>query len=491
MNRFFTQQQALLDELLPLNITHTLQVCLLNNQVLQFLLQKSLELPSEIHYYTRLQQHTPSLLYYSLMTFHILLPAKTRFLRLKLKHLYSVYDALAHCIGFLMFDDLAQKAHKLLLLSPLSLDQKQAQLDLLTHASLLKIHKVLSSFIDFFNLDDPSQPFKLQDISQISSSLQLLHSQELLRLNLPLTFTKIRQNYYKPNRWVRSWIPLVLGSIGTYALVSRASLLYKSLTFTLTEFNRTLFEFFKGWILEPCFKIYETVRYRESKLRIMGASTLTSDLNSLERMVLDFAKDAGKLSPDTDISMLSEQIRSGDLTLVLESYEQDMKTPVQSVFTGKLIRPLLIQIQKAKVDAALALSALDSLLRSNELNFSLMALLPVLAITGISIRWLMIRLRSLRGITQRSSVKGIKSSLREIERILNQYPHTSTAITFETRGYLLMQIVYLNRLGMYLRRVHQFAYQQDVKELERLFEDEWTIAQVYKRCIKSLGIRNV
>lgn len=46
---------------------------------------------------------------------------------------------------------------------------------------------------------------------------------------------------------------------------------------------------------------------------------------------------------------LSVQIRKGDLTPVLEIYEQDIKSPLRSALGGTLLRSVFIQIQKAKV----------------------------------------------------------------------------------------------------------------------------------------------
>jgi len=40
-------------------------------------------------------------------------------------------------------------------------------------------------------------------------------------------------------------------------------------------------------------------------------------------------------------------------------------------------------VQKSKVDLEMAMMALDKLLKSNELNFELMAVLPILAIIAI------------------------------------------------------------------------------------------------------------
>lgn len=52
---------------------------------------------------------------------------------------------------------------------------------------------------------------------------------------------------------------------------------------------------------------------------------------------------------DTQLQEISAQIRLGDLTPVLQVYEEDIKSPIKSAVKGTLIRSLLVQIQKAKV----------------------------------------------------------------------------------------------------------------------------------------------
>lgn len=49
------------------------------------------------------------------------------------------------------------------------------------------------------------------------------------------------------------------------------------------------------------------------------------------------------------MTVLSEQIRHGDLTAVMQIYEDDIRSPLKSAFGGTLLRTLLVQVQKAKV----------------------------------------------------------------------------------------------------------------------------------------------
>lgn len=57
---------------------------------------------------------------------------------------------------------------------------------------------------------------------------------------------------------------------------------------------------------------------------------------------------------------------------------------MKNAIRGDLIRTLLIQVQKTKVDVDLAMAALDKLLKSNELNFAFLGKLEV-EFTGLSV----------------------------------------------------------------------------------------------------------
>ena len=65
-------------------------------------------------------------------------------------------------------------------------------------------------------------------------------------------------------------------------------------------------------------------------------------------MALALARDSLKYTP-TELEMLATRVRMGDLTPVMEIYEEDIRTPFRSALTGTLLRNLFIQIQKAKV----------------------------------------------------------------------------------------------------------------------------------------------
>ena len=69
-------------------------------------------------------------------------------------------------------------------------------------------------------------------------------------------------------------------------------------------------------------------------------------------MTLALAQERLHYEP-AQLDALSRQVQHGDLTAVMQMYEQDIKSPLRSAVQGTLLRSLFIQVQKAKVRASL------------------------------------------------------------------------------------------------------------------------------------------
>lgn len=74
-------------------------------------------------------------------------------------------------------------------------------------------------------------------------------------------------------------------------------------------------------------------------------------------MTLALAREKLHYSED-QLALLLKQIRLGDLTPVLQIYEEDIKSPLKSAITGTLLRSVFVQIQKAKVSSNYRSSAI-------------------------------------------------------------------------------------------------------------------------------------
>lgn len=182
-------------------------------------------------------------------------------------------------------------------------------------------------------------------------------------------------NKYQPPKKIESnWMKWTM-SIGLIYVLWKQFTIEDVIRWT-KESKETIKDFIRMWIIKPLEGIYNTVRHKES-LAIIGTESLQGDIDSLERMVVDFAIDMGVQDKDV-LELIKEETSKGRMDIVMESFEKDIKNPIKSLIIGDLIRSLLIQVQKAKVDSELAISALDKLLRANELNFAILAVIPSL-----------------------------------------------------------------------------------------------------------------
>nr|CAG8623420.1 3420_t:CDS:2 [Entrophospora candida] len=136
---------------------------------------------------------------------------------------------------------------------------------------------------------------------------------------------------------------------------------------------------------------------------------------------------------------------------------------------GNLIRTLLIQVQKTKVDLELAMAALDKLLKSNELNFAFLAVGPSLFVVYLLCSW-MERIwwnkNNWVGKLQGTNAQ-MRESLRQAERILVKN-YNSTKLTYTAHGLLLCHVHHLRIYSSYLpsKNSLQTRFLNDLRDLD-------------------------
>lgn len=143
------------------------------------------------------------------------------------------------------------------------------------------------------------------------------------------------------------------------------------------NFVDTIYGFWTNWLVKPVNDMLNILRH-DDELSITSKESLQSDLDSLERMVIDFLADENVTGIDQQ--QIHQSIQNGDLTLLMSKYESEIRSPVKSLVKGSLIRSLLIQIQKTKVDGGIAINGIDKLLKSQQLVFGIVSISPSLFI---------------------------------------------------------------------------------------------------------------
>ncbi|KAH9457838.1 hypothetical protein Pst134EB_010150 [Puccinia striiformis f. sp. tritici] len=273
--------------------------------------------------------------------------------------------------------------------------------------------------------------------------------------------------------------------------------------------KETLKGFISGWVIRPVEDIIQTLRAgQEGTLAIMTKDSLAPELNSLERMVVEFGRDKLKWKED-DLAKLSESVKEGNLTSVLKVWEQEIKAPIRSAITGSLIRVLLIQIQKVKVDLSLAMDGIQSVLRSQSLTFGAIGVAPSMLICFMFGKMFSSLIRQRIGVVGKGTKavrKDVRIAMRRMERTLllitsnpvadQDHPTTKSHSTNPERtvGLLFLDLHllrYFVHSPHFPRRessdaVHQ-EFLADIKDLEN-FQLSWkTKSKLAKRFVKQWG----
>ena len=284
-------------------------------------------------------------------------------------------------------------------------------------------------------------------------------------------YSTMSSDYGKPSRKVRYWLP------GVFLLLSGSTLLRivanrrAEIMQWFQDFGVTVRDFWLNWVIEPSKRLVGTIRHDEqSEIAIMSKDSLKADRESLERMVVDFAvahPENGASYTDPQISEIRIKVKEGDLTPVLKAYEREMQSPIKNAIMGDLIRTLLIQIQKTKVDVEVAIGGIDSLLKSQELLFGFVGIAPGVLISYFVAQWLRNSFGGRRGLEQSKKKGETIRLIRNIDRTLSSATPTQSGIlSYKDHGLLLCEVhVLRQRAALALPGNVQREFVEDINDL--------------------------
>ncbi|KAK4620524.1 Nuclear control of ATPase protein 2 [Fulvia fulva] len=266
-------------------------------------------------------------------------------------------------------------------------------------------------------------------------------------------YTSTSQNFVhqhgKPSRYVRYWLPITAGLLSSTTILRILVNRQTEILQYVQDLGATVVDFWQNWVLEPTRNVIKTIRHDEgSEISIMSKRSLEGDRDSLERMVVDFAVDnpqnatsSGSALTDGEIADIRAKVREGDLTPVLKAYEKDLTSPLKGAVRGNLIRALLIQIQKTKVDVEVAMGGIDSLLKSQELLIGFISLTPGLLVSYFLTTWARQSLSTKHSTRAQRKQGKMLRQLRNIDRILtNATPTEYGELLYRDQGLLLCEV---------------------------------------------------
>ena len=287
-------------------------------------------------------------------------------------------------------------------------------------------------------------------------------------------------DYGKPPRLLRYWLPAGVLLLSSSTLLRIISNRQEDILQWIRDFGSTVRDFWFNWVIEPITKIIGTVRHdSNSEIAIMSRDSLRSDQDSLERMVVEFAVDRPELAnvnssssalTEADILSIREKVREGDVTPVLRAYETGLKKPFQGAVRGDLVRSLLIQVQKTKVDLEVAISGIDALLKSQELVFGFVGLTPGVLVSIGAVRYLRSVLYGRKGLRRGQRTERCVRVLRNIDRIFCdatvELATMNGILSYKHRGLLVCEVHLLRNLsqGLFPGDVEK-EFLEDVDEM--------------------------
>ncbi|KAI1484727.1 ATP synthase regulation protein NCA2 [Biscogniauxia mediterranea] len=306
--------------------------------------------------------------------------------------------------------------------------------------------------------EDPELSIQAEEDETNRPVLVARRLQHLLADSLPGHVTGMDQvvaENGRPSRLVRYWLPAVALLFSSTTILRLLVNKKQELLHWVRDLGATVRDFWFNWVIDPVRKVIATIRHdSNSEIALMSRDSLKADRESLERMVVDFAIDKPTVATgepslsESQVAEIRSKVREGDVTPILRAYEKDLRTPFSGAVRGDLVRTLLIQVQKTKVDIEIAMSGIDALLRSQELVFGFVGLTPGILVSVGVFQYLRGWSGGRRGFNKTRRAGKCVRVLRNIDRIFSEAtPSPNNILSYKDHGLLLCEVHVLRRLA--------------------------------------------
>lgn len=297
--------------------------------------------------------------------------------------------------------------------------------------------------------------------------------------------TKKLKETSPPNILRRNWLKITIFgigiSIGGYFLYKHRNECNQWIRTTMNSLK----EFTIDHVVKPAKNILNIV-IKHHTMSIFNPVELQTSKESLKVMLEDIGKDLNKNMSEEDLKILEEKAKNFETSIFSKQLENEIRKPLKSLITGNLLRMLLIQSHRLKLDVLRIMEELDTILKQNQINFDIMATIPVIIFLG-GMTYYVRNIYKQYGITTKA-YSNIVKHLRDVERILNHScarDHAVAIIGAEDEGYLLMRLLQIEhwiekaKISPYARKIFsqdlqdlyspEYSVQQKMKTIERMY----------------------
>lgn len=197
----------------------------------------------------------------------------------------------------------------------------------------------------------------------------------------------------------------------------------------LSEFCETAVEFLDEHLVVPVKNIKEYLLKRHMR-SFRDPVNLEASKETLQRMLSDFVGDLTEMSDEERAELMGFAAQC-DLRAISPAMTKEIRNPIRSIIAGDIVRLLLLNGEKMKLDLLTAMDVMDEVLQENTTTIELMAMLPLLVMGWMLtqlLEWIFTASRR-----EQSARHDLRMLLRRIERTLIWQVQT-LGVSTEPRG---------------------------------------------------------
>ncbi|PWN23720.1 NCA2-domain-containing protein [Microstroma glucosiphilum] len=349
-----------------------------------------------------------------------------------------------------------QVAKKLGALASTALALSKSQEEVTAQSADEEVQLLVSKLQDVLLTDTATPQPRFEASSSVQVYEALAHVLENApALEYPIVTVAAPIGLSPPSRLAMLWPRLVLWPTLMFFGLRLASRNRQAIAEAIADGKETIKGFFYNWVVDPVMDLLNTIKGGDvaDDGGIVTKEGRKADLESLERMVTTYAVDKGQISAQdaARAEELRRKVREGDLDVVMRAYEDQLKSPFKALTMGSLPRLLLIQVQKAKYDLAVAMSGIDHLLKSQALLFGAVGIAPAMGILWLGFRgakWI-VRGREMRDDGREK--ERAWAAMRRVDRLLTRGTssptHAGEGMSDKAYGLLLLELADLRRVA--------------------------------------------
>ncbi|KAL0485704.1 nuclear control of ATPase protein [Acrasis kona] len=277
------------------------------------------------------------------------------------------------------------------------------------------------------------------------------------------TADQVLKKHSIPGHFRRNWVKYVGASVVAGVLGRTAYNNRDAIINTLFDVREATIRFGEQYVVNPLSNIYSVIRYDKHSILLTDPQGLESSITSLENMMTQYASDHSLKS--LSVEEVKNLARMGDLSIIMRNYEAQIKHPIYNVLFGDVARIMLVQLQKQRVDLERALVAMDKLLRSNEINFEMIALMPAVLLVVFGVLYF----STVRRDRDRSIQQQMITLLSNVEKILNGN-NMKDKVDLDDESFGLVYL-YTYRIKMLVRNKFGLITEMDDTDRYEFYDD--------------------